>query len=241
MKNYIIILLFITLLPQSTHCMKRDRHRPNNWHKRKVTTSPKKTKVSQSIIQSEQELVLPIEIIEKICIGLFRRYQNPLAVKATIGQICAINKQFCACMYNPNFIRTILNNVANCPLFDWKASLANQIKTKPIQNYLLQSISLNLNIQSLDEDQIRESIRNGADINYCNSFVETGTLCEPILRKIENDYNKTKLLLELGANPYLTDRNDQFSSAFGRATKKGKSQLLELYISYYPDYPKKYS
>ncbi len=236
MKNSITIFLLIISFSHETYSMKR--HRTSNWHTRKKITPLKMIKPSGSIAQLEQP-VLPLEIIKKICIDLFRRYQNVLTMETNIRKIGSINKQLRTFICQPRTICTIINNVGGSPFFDFKASLANQIKIKPIQNYLLQSTLLNLNIISLNSDQIKKSIINGADVNYCNSFIKTGTICKPILLKTKTDHRKTQLLLEFGADPHLTDKPDQ-SSAFGQAIRKKKSELLKLYISYCPQYCKDY-
>jgi hypothetical protein len=177
--------------------------------------------------------LLPIDLIGYIFVSSFKTKkitERPPIIQDQIRRFCLVNKSLCAYICQPDTIRTILNNV-NYYLRD---SIATLIGTPHMCNYLEKSKSLYDKIDTLTVADMRDLVKNGADVNYHITYIISRP---PLLLKTIQSYDKTYCLLELGANPHLTCF-DLLSPdcAFIKAIRKENIDIVNLFIQYYPYY-----
>ncbi|HLC07615.1 MAG TPA: hypothetical protein VJJ26_05555 [Candidatus Babeliales bacterium] len=175
---------------------------------------------------------LPIEIIEqnirKEIVESFKFGNNtPKYMERTIKNIRAVNESWRTYFDEPNIIRTIISNASSIPCY--RGLLAHSINLSSVKNYLNQSEELNCSIATIDRNKIKDLIKAGADINYC--YQHAGKIVVfPILLMAQDDYDKTKLLLDLGA-----DQNIACAlTPLGFAMLINAIKFIQLFLEYHP-------
>jgi hypothetical protein len=242
MNKIITVIVLTSIFPHHISCMKRPAP-----HLEKQ--SVKKIKGDEKITSSP---FLPIEILRSIVIDSLKDESliPPKSVQAKIQNICLISREFHQYISRPDIIRIIIGN-ASMYMSHLRGNFASHITTPAVQNYIEKSQALYNNINILTVEKMNLLIKEGADINYCH-FVFTKhnytltNLYPPILFKTQNDYVKSKLLLDLGANPTISflDLKGHFvdqrthpgalevMSPLGDAKRQGNTQLVALYSQY---------
>lgn len=196
-------------------------------HKAVVREKIKKPHLSQTSPS------LPLDIIEnnirKAIVESFKFDNNdPKSIDFTLKNIRAVNRSWKTYFDDHDTIRTIISNASSIPYY--RGILAHSINLPSVKNYLEQSEELNLHIANLDDNQIKERIKNGADINYCEQF--NGKIrFFPILLKTMEDYNKTKFLLDLGADQNIACTT---LTPLSFALLNNKTKFVQLFIEYNP-------
>ena len=222
----------------SAHCMKR-AHSGQEIVQQK-SKCPRNT-------PAIEEPFLPVEMIKTICLDLFKSRhvtQPPRVILERIQKICLLNKEMYRYITLADTIRIIFNN-ASRHLPPHRGTLAHEITIPSVKNYLHQSEMLHKGIHTLSEAEVRNLVLDGADVNYCRMSAKKVDL-PPLLFETQKDYAKTKLLLELGADPKLSfdrlevHRNGQAhyecTSSFMQAIRQHNLDILKLFFEYYPDY-----
>lgn len=238
MKKIITGLFMMLLSISSAHCMKR-AHSGQKMVQQKLKC-PRNTPATE-------EPFLPVEMIKKICLDLFKEEnvtQPPRVILEQIQKICLINKEMYRYITLVDTVRIIFNNASRY-LPPHRGVLAHEITIPSVTNYLHQSETLHKGIHTLSEKEIKNLVLDGADVNYCRVSAKTADSA-PLLFETQKDYAKTKLLLELGADPRLSfdrlevQRNGQAlyecMSPFMQAIRQHNLDILKLFFEYYPDY-----
>jgi len=224
MKKHIAILLFTTLFINNyAWCMKRQRNTT-------ITDSNKK-----QCLLTTTDSFLPKEIEEKIRVDVVESFKfgnnTPQGIALVINTVRDVNRSWRNFFDSPDTIRTIISNASSIP--HYRGVLANSsylMKLSSVRNYMQQSENLIGNIKTLDDNQVKTMIGAGADINY--SFALAGTqLVFPILWNTQNNYEKTKLLLELGVDQNI-ECNSLTPLSFAVFYRNVK--MIELFLGYKP-------
>ncbi len=224
-------MVLTTVFSHHLNCMKR------SISQQPARIQPPRDAKRYRIINSLVDPVLPIDIIGYMFVNSFKTEEGDLSavkIQDKIRTICLVNKALRAYICSPSSIRIILNNSTNAlPVL--KDLTAQYIGTPAMENYLNKSRTLNEKIESLSLPEITDLILEGADVNYYSPARR------PLLLKTLNDCEKTELLLEFGANPYIEENKIKsncsctiFTSAYGQALEEKNIEIIKLFIKYYP-------
>jgi len=221
------LLLFIGIICNTSalHSMKRTL----------ITASSeqpaKKIKVA---IDEIQHPILPVEIQHKIFIEHFCAIAKKTETKTIcryIHTLSWLNKKWNNYINQPEIIRPIISIIyENAPFIQNPGQylIAKNISTRGTKNYIAQNTLLSQKIvcESSLPYSIPELVTNGADINFSHY---TGYF---LFEAVKNaNYTYTKQLLELGANPNLSEFGE---TALQLAIKKRFPFIIELLLQYNP-------
>ncbi len=243
MNKLITIIVLTSIFSHHTICMKR------LVNGLKEQLSAKRFKGDENILSSP---FLPLDIIHSIVMDSLKEEKliPPHLVQAKIQNTCLISSEFYQYISRPDITRIIIGDASRY-MSHLRGNFASQIHTPAVHNYIKKSQILHNNINRLTAPQIKELLIGGADINYCH-FVFTKdnyrltNLYPPILFKTQNDYDKSKLLLDLEADPticfldlkgnFVDQRThpDTFEviSPLGDAKRRANTKLVKLYSEY---------
>lgn len=221
MNKHILILLAI-ITSNYAFCMKRPLNEtPDEQASKKICS-----------FEQPAKQYLPTEILISAFINSFKIGANfPRTVQNSILNGILVNKDFYRQINLPHNMRRIINfaeYTCLCPGF-----LANRLTLPAAKNYVQQSENLHTHINLLTHDQIRTLVSTGADVNYC-SYDEDSKYSYPLLMHTRDDYGKTTLLLELGADSNITNGRFGVPSPFEYAVSTENIDLLKLYLAHHP-------
>lgn len=191
MTKLFFVLLTTLFINNYALCMKRPRNEtPEEQPSKKICSSEQP---SGQYLPTE-DILVPI-LISSFKMGIY----NTFTAQNNIHNMSLINKSFHHHINLPCNIRKILNNLyyANpyChALFTYSLTLPS------VKKYLRKSIKLFNCIRCLTPDKIKKLVRAGADVNYFDYL-------DSILSRTHGDYDKTTLLLELGADPHFRNKH----------------------------------
>ena len=178
---------------------------------------------------------LPTELVKDILDKSCHCYKTSKEFYYGITCMSLLNKAHHSHINNPNTIRSIINSI---PIGAYnsrgaliRGNIMSPIKMTGITNYILQSETLCENINKINIDTIKKLVYNGADVNYFHT--QGSEEIFPPIYKIDKNYEKTKLLLELG---FDINFNCRLEGPLARAIRKQNIDMIKLFITYKPHY-----
>lgn len=236
MTKLFFALLTTLFITNDAWCMKRPRNEtPDEQASKKICSS----EPSYQYVPAEILLPAFIDLFKKngrtsFKVDSSRSFKKGISWAKTIqNNICnisLINKDFYRQVNLPHNIRSIVNNAD--PTGCRRGYLANIRPLPAVKNYIQQSEKLHININVLTHDQIKKLVEAGADANYCCYFANS-KYCYSVLMHTRSDYDKTALLLELGADPNMSN-GVQGPSPFQYALFTKDIALLKLFLAHKP-------
>jgi hypothetical protein len=194
---------------------------------------------SNSIMCMKQQLSitpapdLPMEIMDLCCTDLYKSYDTPEKFHYGTIKMCLINKAFYSYTNNPITIRTIFNNAHIEPVYT-RGTLVRLINIDDFaKSYIKQSEKLFDTIHTIDNDGIRHLVNTGADVNYADGLLR-GVYDKCVIFKTQHNYEKTKLLLKLGADINTTSGTE---TPLKQAIRNQDIDMIKLLITYKPMVP----
>lgn len=220
MTKLLFTLLTTLFINNPLLCMKRPRTE---------TSEEQTSKKICSLDPSKQ--YLPTDIIISTFIESFKTgVNNSKTIQNNIHNVSLVNKDFYHQVNLPHNIREIINNAGHrlCRVF-----LANTLTLPAVKNYVQQSENLHTKINLLTHDQIKKLVCAGADVNYC-CCLDVSKYSYPVLMHTRNDYDKTALLLELGADPDMSNGHENVPTPFQYALVTEDINLIKLFLAHKP-------
>jgi ankyrin repeat protein len=203
---------------------------------RELDNPHKKIKIS---VDENPILVFPPEIEHKIFIESIPRMakMTDTAIMCKyIHNLSLVNKRCNRCINQPDVIRPIINHIYDNASFIMnpdQSSIARKIAIRGTKNYVAQNNLLLLKILPPDFSgllpipySVEELVDLGADVNFRSL---KGYFLSLTVKN--NHYTYTKQLLDLGANPNLTEDG---KTALELAIKKENVAIIELLLQYNP-------
>jgi hypothetical protein len=218
MKKAIIPLLLVTTFSTNLIGMKRN----------------------QSIIPLP---ALPVDIVQDIFNKSCHSYKTSKEFCYGVMRMCLLNKAYYSHINNPNTIRNIIDSMPIDAYFSRGTltrgnNITSPIKLTGIDNYILQSEMLCKNIHTLNIEEIKQLVHDGADVSYSYPLYN---IFSPIsnclmLDKVRYNDEKIQLLLELGADINKTHAIWTEYTPLKSAIQSQNIEIIKLFITYKPHY-----
>lgn len=153
----------------------------------------------------------------------FNETDNPKKIHDHIANMKGVSKKIKKYVESRPVTQAIINHLSHQKHQDY---LSEKIATAEMTNYFQKSNILHHKINYIGPRKIKALLEQGADINYFPRWKS------PLLFKTLHNYNKTKLLLDHGANPNAIYCG---KTALQLMIEKNCFSMTKLLLTYNPD------
>lgn len=158
----------------------------------------------------------------------FNATDNPTKIRNHLRNISLINKNLYQYFNSPKVTHIIMNNISHGRN---QNVLAKKIATPGMVNYLKRNNTLHKYINFMQTNRIHRLLRLGADPNYYPKQISKQPLEIPLLFRSLNQYRKTKILLNAGANVNISFKG---KTVLQQSIEQNKVNKVKLLLKYNP-------